>query len=353
VPGFVRAVAIAERSLLGAAPTPQHPGVGVIDEARRGGLRIILVSDRTVGELRRGGDTLLPHFDGVVAESGRALRVGAGPVRRVPVSSRDALLEVLAELDVDPHDTLGVSGDAADGELLGALEVAVRAGRSGRRGADYAVDAKGVEALRRVFDDARAGQPSVSPHRHDVRVTMPSAGRPADVRVPGAHANLLVCASGAAPGAGDVAVQLVTGWASDGYSSVVIDLERRHPEGAVVVPAGVGWLEDLRAALRSRRTPVVLALAGRAGPERSEVLAAALGAVRARRKRSGRPHWLVIDPAGPVLADPDLPPEALDLSVGGHCFVLRDHRPVPSALVAAADVVLGCGPGCPLEAGHG
>jgi hypothetical protein len=366
VPGFVRAVAIAERSLLGSAPTSQHPGVAVIDEARRDGLRVILVSDRTVGELRRGGDTLLPHFDGVVAESGRALKVGAGPVRRVPVSSREALLEVLAELDVDPHDTLGVSGDASDAEMLGALEVAVgagvaagRRGRPGRRGGrgggrtDYEVPGRGADALRRVLDDARSGHPSTSPARHDVSVTVSASGRPADVHVPGAHANLLVCAAGpSAPGAGDVSVQLVRRWAADGYSSVVVDLDRRHPGGTAVDPVAPGWLEALRVAMRARQTPVVLGLAGVPERERSAVLATAFGAVRAGRERSGRPHWLVIDPAAPVFADPDLPPEALDLSDSGHCFVLRDHRAVPAGLLTAADVVLGCGPSCPLEAGR-
>jgi hypothetical protein len=325
----------------------------VIDEARRQGLRVILVSDRTVGELRRDGDILMPHFDGVVAESGRALRVGGGPVRRVPVTSREALLEVLAELDVDPHDALGVSGDAEDTDLLGALEVAVRAGRHGRRDADYAVESRGADALRQVLADARAGQPSASPARHDVTVTVATGEHPTVVHVPGAHANVLVCAAGpVVPGVGDVPVQLVTRWAEAGYSSVVLDLDRRHPEGQTVDPAASGWLEELRVAMRARRTPVVLALAGVAERERSAVLATALGAVRARRRGSGRPHWLVIDPVTPVLADPDLPPEALDLSDTGHCFVLRDHRAVPPALVSVADVVLGCGPGCPLGAAH-
>lgn len=390
MPGFVRAVALAERSLLGISPTRRHPGVAVVDEARREGLRVILLSDRTFPELRTGGDLLLPHFDGVVAESGAAVKVGSGPVRRVGLPPRGALFEVLDELDVDPHDTLGVTGSGDDAELLGALEVAVRVNRAGsvpgravrparrgaaggraarsagapatrrsgamrrqggagRRGADYGVPGPGAVALRRVLDDARAGFPATSPPRHDV--TVPASGYDGDLHVPGAHANVLVC--GAA--AGDALPErLVDQWTGAGYSSVVLDLHtvgpsRRRRQGrALDAASGGAWLDDFQLAMHGPRAPVVLALGGLLGDERSRALSVALAAVRAGRARTGRPHWLVIDSAEPVFTDPSLPPYALDLGDAGHCLVLREHGAVGAVPTGAVDVVVRCGSSCPL-----
>jgi hypothetical protein len=89
--GFVRAVALVEPSLLGRQPSREDPAVAVIDEVRRHGTKMILLSDRSAAELRRDSTDLLRHFDRVVARKNR----------------REALLEVLQELDVDPHDALG------------------------------------------------------------------------------------------------------------------------------------------------------------------------------------------------------------------------------------------------------
>ena len=90
-------------------------------------------------------------------------------------------------------------------------------------------------------------------------------------------------------------------------------------------------------------------LSGSGGARGSATIAAVLTQVRKYRARTGRPHWLVIDGAERLLHDPDIPPEALDLSERGHCLVLRDHAQVPVTIAAGADVVLACASGCPLS----
>jgi hypothetical protein len=359
--GFVRAVAVEEKSLLGRRPVPGDVGMTVIDEARRSGMRVILMSGRTLEELGRGGGGLLSHFDGVVAKSGAVLRVGLGPTQWVPTPSRRAaLLEVLHQLDVDPHDALGVSG-AADSDLAEALEVwVVVAGGGG----DFRLADAGPGALERVLDRVQEGWPEVSPERHDIRLERGGRCAPTpDIVVPGGHANLLVCA--ASDPARDVPLQLAGRWSTAGYQTLVLDLggwssRRSTGWGAEGLDAGAGlghdglrvdarsasWSQELAAALNAHRGLTVLALAQLEGRARSVALGAALSNARTRRSRTGRPHWLVIDPVEEALSDPDLPPHALDLNERGHCLVLRRHAAVPSWLVAAVDVFQPCSPDC-------
>jgi hypothetical protein len=394
MPGFVRAMAVTERSVLAGAPTPDRRAVAVIDEARRAGLQVILVSSRTFAELVRGNEALLAHFDGVVAESGGAVRVGGGPAVRLPDGPGTGLLAVLEALDVDPHDALGLAADADDVSGLGVLEVAVTATETARVGrshgkartqrrrtprrtprrtarrtdvesaasvveptapvvdapsvpADYRILASGAEALRKVLDGARAAR-SFSPSRHDVRLVVSGADGDVELSVPGAHANVLVCTADADRSA--VPAQLVTLWAAAGYSSVVFDSEDRHAAAFRLDAAREGWLEELARALHGRPGAVVVRTGGLVGLGRSQALVTGLAVVRAARRRNGRPHWLVLDRAWPVLTDPDLPPEALDLRDRGHCLVLRRHVPISPALLDMLDTVIPCGPGCPLPA---
>jgi len=359
--GFVRAVAVEERSLLGRRPAAGDVGLTVIDEARRGGMRMILMSGRSLEELGRGGAGLLSHFDGVVAKSGAVLRVGFGPPQWVPKPSRRAaLLQVLRQLDVDPHEALGVSGDA-DGDLADALEVwVVLAGSGG----DFRLADAGPGALERVLNRVQDGWPQVSPQRHDVRIERGSSrARTPDIVVPGGHANLLICA--AADPARDVPLRLAGRWSSAGYQTLVLDLGGWTSgwsagwgaegldagadlglDGLRVDARSVTWSQELGAALHAHRGLTVLALSQLEGRARSAVLGAVLSDVRARRSRTGRPHWLVIDPVEEALSDPDLPPDALDLNERGHCLVLRHHAGLPTWLVAAVDVFQPCSPDC-------
>jgi hypothetical protein len=163
---------------------------------------------------------------------------------------------------------------------------------------------------------------------------------------------VLVCAAESPLDVDDGPTQLISRWAAAGYSSVVLDLGGRHRQGLLVDATASGWLDTFQAALQALPATIVLDLAG-VTSRRSAILAAALAAIRARRHGSGRPHWLVIDPAEPVLADPDLPPEVFDLRRRKYCLVLRDHDWAPPArepLAARVDVVIPCGPTCPLPA---
>jgi hypothetical protein len=334
--GFVRAVALAERSLLCGGVSVGDHAVAVIDEARRHGTKVILLSDRSVADLRRHDAGLLGHFDGVV--TGR--------------SRRKTMLEVLHRLDVDPHDAMGVSGDERDAELLDALEVSVM------------VTDPGPDALDRVLTEILNGEPAMSPARHDVRVPVDQPEGPSTMNLPGGHANVLICATGAPAVA--LPGRLVETWSAAGYQVVVLDLiglqtaersstDTHHPGNARVMRLDVEaypWRHDIRAALGASRRPLIVDLSGAPSAGRSATVASVLSAVRDHRARTGRPHWLLIDGAERLLHDADIPPDALDLTERGHCLVLRDHGAVSETIAEGpqvTDVALPCGPGCPVR----
>lgn len=131
-----------------------------------------------------------------------------------------------------PTTRWGVSGDARDADMRGALEVSVvvtdpdraasdrstgrqieagieagqvRTGRSTMsrptlsrrpdlRGTDYQLAGPGPSVLDRVLHEIQAGRPALSPPRHNVQVRIERADGAVTVAVPGAHANVLICA---------------------------------------------------------------------------------------------------------------------------------------------------------------
>jgi hypothetical protein len=398
--GFVRAVALTEDLLLGGQVSPSDPTIALIDQARRDGTKMILLSERSIVDLQRHRAGLLKHFDAVVADRQEYLLLSRAPtpdpssgtpasVTPVPPpnpfpspnptsdegprgdvpsghSRREALLEVLHHLDVDPHDALGVSGDTRDADLLEALEVAVvmidpRLGDLGHAeapGTDYLLPGPGHDGLDRVLHKVLQGQPAVSPPRHNVRVQLGDSEDRITVNIPGAHANVLLCATGSP--AARMPVQLVRQWTAAGYQVVVLDLTgvlaaaqtAAGNSAARVLSPDVHahpWQHDVTAVLDAGGPrPLIVDLSGRVWVDRSATITTVLSAVRDHRSRTGRPHWLLIDGAERVLRDPNIPPEALDLAERGHCLVVRDHARVPATIADRADVVVPCSPGCPL-----
>jgi hypothetical protein len=149
---------------------------------------VILMTDRTFEELWRDAAELPTHFDGVVAGAGAVVSVEGGPARRVALpSQRNALLEVLSQLDIDPHETLGISG-TDDPEMLEVLEGWITVGDD--RG-DFPPVGAGLTALENVLNELRRGWPATSPSRYEIRLDrVGSHARALDVVLPGAHANL-------------------------------------------------------------------------------------------------------------------------------------------------------------------
>jgi hypothetical protein len=358
---FVRAMAIDERLLLGARAIRGDPSISLIDDARRRSICMILLSDRTQDELSLDDVELPAHFDAVVAESGATISVGGGPATRMPMAARrPALLSVLMQLNVDPHDALGIS--TGTGQDLLDLEWCLTTVEGE---GDMALAAAGADGLERVLAGLTSWA-AFSPPRHEVRLDrVGSHARGLDIVVPSGHVNVLLCA--ADRDVRDVPLQLAQRWSHAGYQTVVLDVDggsarwsaawaaeglepgdRLDLNDVHIDASATAWSEQLQSALRIHPQLVTLTVSDLAGTARTNALATALTCMRTQRLATGRPHWLLIDSAESVLEDTGLAPHVLDLRDRGHCLVLRRHAPSPPWL-GNIDVVQPCSPNCPLR----
>jgi hypothetical protein len=341
---FVRAIVIDP----GAQAAPRldlgPTDLAVLDQLRRRGRHVVLLSQHPTAQLRRHAADHLLHVDAVIAGGGATAQVGAGSQRPgpEPVSPRSALLQVLHELDIDPHDVALVHGPDTDPDLLSLPEFTVAtqptrvrdgAPLPGRLGCALRMLASAILAERtepsRGVTDSPAQRPAQA-----VAVRPMSRDR----------VNIFFRADEAAPWQ---LGRLLRGWLRAHYECVVIDVAGGHdPDLEHWLPPGartdVSVLrgDDLTDLLHAHPACLVLDCSRLAGRARSEAITAALSVVGAERARTGRPHWLIIDGAEQVLRDPDIPPHALDLATPGHCMILRTAADLPAAIAGSLDVTI-------------
>jgi hypothetical protein len=123
-------------------------------------------------------------------------------------------------------------------------------------------------------------------------------------------------------------VERMTGrWASAHVPFVVVDRDGRRdwPPDAGVTPVDLAAhpVDEPGDALDLlRRHPHLVLHAANLPPQRrTGAVAQALIALACLRTWSQGPQWIVVESAADLLADPDLPPEALDVAAGGYCLV--------------------------------
>ena len=129
---------------------------------------------------------------------------------------------------------------------------------------------------------------------------------------------------------------LVARWEAEDTPFVLVDPAGRHARDVLADSRSHVDLQDSPVhepavvdALLSEHGHAVLDAGAVPERERVGVLGQALIATRVSRGWSGSPEWIVVDDAQDLLADPALPPEALDLSAGGYCLVIRKGASVP------------------------
>ena len=121
--------------------------------------------------------------------------------------------------------------------------------------------------------------------------------------------------------------QLTDGWTAARVSFVVVDRDGRRPwpdaAGVRRVDLAEQPVAEPHDALVLMREHQGLVLNGANVPpsERTRAVGQALIALACLRTWSLGPAWIVVEAATELLADPDLPPEALDVSAGGYCLV--------------------------------
>lgn len=120
---------------------------------------------------------------------------------------------------------------------------------------------------------------------------------------------------------------LVDRWTEAGVAFVVVDRDgcRSWQDTAGVERidlARTPVAEPAQArALLDRSPHLVLDAGNLPDPERTPAVGRALVALACLRTWRQGPEWIVLDHAPALLADPELPPEALDVAAGGYCLV--------------------------------
>jgi len=287
--GYFRAVAIDFDGTLGTDGHVSSDALAAVAEARARGVRVLLVTGRTLGDLQAAFPGAEAHLDAVVAENGAVIWSTAG-VRLLhePVDERlvealaaegvtfrrgevlvacagvdelavlgalrrlgldcqlvrnraelmvlpagatkgSGLLEALGDLGLSRHNTIGVGDAENDHSLLSACEVGVavaNAVEALRRHADLVLAEDDGEGVAHLLrGDLLAGRAHLHPRRWRIAVGTTADGRP--VRLPASQLNLLV-AGGTGEGKSYLAGVIAEQLIRLGYALLVVDPEGDH-----------------------------------------------------------------------------------------------------------------------------
>jgi len=410
MPKFFRSVAIDYDGTLTSGGEPSANVVAALQEARGEGYRLVLATGRTMAHLIGDFAGAKSLFDAIVVENGGVVwthlggtRLLAGPPdpqleealwrRGVPlrrgqvlvdtfvqhdraaleeigrlglechlVRNRNALMivppgiskgsglfEVLGDLGISHHSTVGIGDAENDHSLLSCCEVGVAVGNaieSLKAQADIALtQAAGDGVASFLRGPVLRGDIRVHPRRWQVELG--TFGQDGTVSLPASQINLLITGgsqSGKSYLAGLVAERLI----QLGYSVCVLDPEGDHTDLGIlrgVVTAGglepPPTPEQLNRLLRHRFGSVVVDLSLMPAAEKTGYMRAALQGLHQLRAEIGLPHWILLDEAQVPMGSARIATAGFDLSEKGFCLVsYRPHELHQKALQEIDAVVI-------------
>ena len=236
---------------------------------------------------------------------------GALMVLPSEISKGSGLLEALEGLGISYHSTIGIGDAENDLALLRHCELAVAVGNavdSLKREADTVLTANAGEAVADFLHDrVLAGAPLPASRRW--QVTLGRSDNGGRVRMPASQANVLFVGDsgvGKSYAAGLLAERLV----ELDYSVCILDPEGDHgPLGhlhQVVALGGSGPLppaESVPELLRQQLGSLVVDLSLLGEERQGRYAAELLRALHEERRRSGLPHWIIVDEAQVPFSD--------------------------------------------------
>jgi hydroxymethylpyrimidine pyrophosphatase-like HAD family hydrolase len=247
---------------------------------------------------------------------------GAVMILPAGVSKATGLEAALRDLGLSTRNVVGVGDAENDHAFLERCELSAAVGNAlpaVREHADLLLDradgAGVAELVDRLLADDLAG---ATTGVERLRLSLGADARGGDVTIPPSSHGFLI-AGPSASGKSTLATAFIEQLARRGYQLCVIDPEGDYERlaGAAVVgdPDRQPAVTEVLRLLEQAGQDVVVNLLGVPMDDRPDFLAGLLPALLAVRKRTGRPHWLVIDEAHHVLpeAKPGLLPADEDL----------------------------------------
>ncbi len=271
------------------------------------------------------------------------------------VTKGSGLVQALGNLGISRHSTLGVGDAENDHQLLAACELGAAVANAVpalKEHADLVLDEPdGAGIVELLTGPVVTGSRRLPPRRWQLVLGYDGERNP--VHIPASQQNLLLT-GGSCSGKSYLAGLLIEQLVALDYSVLVLDREGDHQSlgdrrGILAVgdPRRLPSAEELTALLRHRFGSLVIDLSQHDEHAQQSYLADVMPAVLAQRAVTGLPHWLVLEEAHSLLADPH-PWRGVADQTSGLC--LTTHRPdaLPEMLADELDVfVLVTG------AGHG
>jgi HAD superfamily hydrolase (TIGR01484 family) len=295
--------ATREKKLLGEAP-PQV----FVETLQRRGVAPLSVGHAIVATWEPHEKTVLE----VIRDLGLELQVifnkGAVMILPAGVNKASGLRAALEELNLSPHNAIGVGDAENDHAFLSICECSVAVANALpaiKTKADIVTRADHgagvVELIEEILaDDLAAREPALI--RHHILLGHNEQGAPVHLSPYGINA-LIVGTSGG--GKSTVAVGLVERLRANGYSFCIIDPEGDYDnlESTVVVgnPKHPPTIEECIQLLCKPNTDAVINLLGLKLEDRPWFFMTLFARVRDLRAHIGRPHWLIVDEAHHVM----------------------------------------------------
>lgn len=286
----------------------------------------------------------------------RALKLGCQTVANrselmvVPagVSKGSGLYHALGHLGLSFHNTIALGDAENDLSLCEHSELAVavqNAVEPLKEQADVVLaepDGAGVAAF--VSGDVVAGRTKVHSARWTLRLGDTAEGGP--VELPASQTNVLV-AGGTGSGKSYMVGLLTEQLVEASYSVLVVDPEGDHvglaKMGGVLLVGGGERLpgpDEVLRLLHHRYASVVVDMSTLSPDGSWAYQSALLIRVEAHRRRTGLPHWVVIDEADQTVGRTTAPTPVLQPGQSGYCLVTWHPENLAAEAVAALDAVI-------------
>ncbi|MDB4952789.1 MAG: hypothetical protein JWO36_358 [Myxococcales bacterium] len=326
-----------------------EPPEEFVAELRRRGVDRIAVGHVIVASWEPHQDTILHVIHDLGLELQVIFNKGAVMVLPSGVNKATGLETALVELDLSPHNVVGVGDAENDHALLERCECGIAVANaipSLKARADLVTTSphgQGVTELvdHLVTDDLAAIAPKLV--RHYI-VVGKSDGE--TIGVDPYATNILLCGTSGS-GKSTLTTGLLERLCRAVYQFAVVDPEGDYSAIELAVVLGgshrAPMVEEVLDVLREPHRNVVANMLGISVEHRPEFFTQLLPALSDLRARSGRPHWLVIDEAHHLLPASWEPVAELTLRPRGTLYVTVHPGSVAPAVLRTIDTLIATG----------